>query len=104
MAKRFSDQKRLREGNSVQDVLKIFIEGNKLDAGIDNIDVKAAWVRLLGPGIESYTLDVFLKRQTLYVALSSPIVREELSYGKEKIIKMINEDLRKEVVKELILR
>lgn len=104
MAKRFSDQKRLREGNSVQDVLKIFIEGNKLDAGIDNINVKAAWVRLLGPGIESYTLDVFLKRQTLYVALSSPIVREELSYGKEKIIKMINEDLRKEVVKELILR
>lgn len=104
MAKRFSDQKRLREGNSVQDVLKIFIEGNKLDAGIDNINVKAAWVRLLGPGIESYTLDVFLKRQTLYVALSSPIVREELSYGKEKIIKMINEDLGKEVVKELILR
>lgn len=104
MAKRFSNQKRLREGNSVQDILKIFIEGNKLDAGIDNIDVKAAWGRLLGPGIESYTLDVFLKRQTLYVALSSPIVREELSYGKEKIIKMINEDLRKEVVKELILR
>ncbi|SFJ09846.1 DUF721 domain-containing protein [Myroides guanonis] len=104
MAKRFSDLKRLREGNSIQDVLKIFIEGNNLDAGIDNIDVKAAWVRLLGPGIESYTLDVFLKRQTLYVALSSPIVREELSYGKAKIIKMINDDLRKEVIKDLILR
>lgn len=104
MAKRFSDLKRLREGNSIQDVLKIFIEGNNLDVGIDNIDVKAAWVRLLGPGIESYTLDVFLKRQTLYVALSSPIVREELSYGKAKIIKMINDDLRKEVVKDLILR
>ncbi len=104
MAKRFSDLKRLREGNSIQDVLKIFIEGNNLDAGIDNTDVKAAWVRLLGPGIESYTLDVFLKRQTLYVALSSPIVREELSYGKAKIIKMINDDLRKEVIKDLILR
>lgn len=104
MAKRFSDLKRLREGNSIQDVLKIFIEGNNLDAGIDNIDVKAAWSRLLGPGIESYTLDVFLKRQTLYVALSSPIVREELSYGKAKIIKMINDDLRKEVIKDIILR
>lgn len=104
MAKRFSDFKRLREGNSIQDVLKVFIEGNKLDAGINNLDVKAAWGRLLGPGIESYTLDVFLKRETLYVALSSPIVREELSYGKAKIIKMINEDLRKEVIKDIILR
>lgn len=104
MDKKFSAHKRLREGNSIQDVLKVFIEGNKLGAGIDNLDVKAAWVRLLGPGIESYTLDVFLKRETLYVALSSPIVREELSYGKEKIIRMINEDLKKEVIKELILR
>lgn len=104
MAKRFNDFKRLREGSSIQDVLKIIIEGNKLDVGIDNINVKDAWVRLLGPGIESYTLDVVLKRQTLYVALSSPIVREELSYGREKIIRMINEDLGKEVIKDLILR
>jgi hypothetical protein len=40
----------------------------------------------------------------LYVALSSAVLREELSYGKDKIIKMINEELRKDVVKEIILR
>jgi hypothetical protein len=31
-------------------------------------------------------------------------LREELSYGKQKIITMINEELRKEVVTALILR
>ncbi|WP_430615452.1 DUF721 domain-containing protein [Flavobacterium sp. JP2137] len=104
MAKRFNADKRLREENSIQDVLKVIIRGNNLEAGIDNIDVRAAWVSLLGPGIASYTTDVFLKRETLYVALTSPVVREELSYGKEKIIRMINEELKKEVVKDLILR
>ena len=34
----------------------------------------------------------------MYVALSSAVLREELSYGKDKIIKMINEELKKEVV------
>jgi hypothetical protein len=40
----------------------------------------------------------------MYVALSSAVLREELSYGKEKIIKMINEELRKDLVTNLVLR
>jgi hypothetical protein len=38
------------------------------------------------------------------VQLSSSVLREELSYGKEKIIKMLNEELGKDIVKKLILR
>jgi hypothetical protein len=40
----------------------------------------------------------------LYVALSSSVLREELAYGKDKIIAMINEELGKEVIKKVILR
>jgi len=36
--------------------------------------------------------------------LSSAVLREELSYGKDKIIKMINEELRKDLVRSLVLR
>lgn len=102
--KKFNEYKRLREESSIEDVLKLIIRENRLEEGIDNIDVRNAWTNLLGPGIANYTLDVFLKREILYVALSSPILREELSYGKQKIIRMINEDLGKEVIKELVLR
>jgi hypothetical protein len=45
-----------------------------------------------------------LKGNTLYVELTSAVLREELSYGKEKIISMINDELGREVVKEVILR
>jgi hypothetical protein len=40
----------------------------------------------------------------LYVKLTSAVLREELSYGKQKIIVMLNEELRKEIVKDLVLR
>jgi hypothetical protein len=102
--KKFNEYKRLREENSIEDVLKLIIRENRLEEGIDNIDARNAWINLLGPGIANYTLDVVLKREVLYVALSSPILREELSYGKQKIIRMINEDLGKEVIKDLVLR
>lgn len=98
MAKRFSEEKPI--GN----VLQQFIQENKLQGGMDKVNVAEAWKTLMGPGVNNYTTEILLKGSTLYVALSSAVLREELSYGKAKIIKMINEELRSEVVKELILK
>lgn len=98
MARRVSNE------GSIGDVLKEFIEKNKLQAGMDKIDVQEAWKSLMGNGVNSYTKEVVLKGTILYVSLTSAVLREELSYGKQKIIKMINEELGKEVIKDVILR
>lgn len=96
--------KRLSNEGSIGDVLKEFIERNKLQAGMDKINVEKAWKSLMGNGVNSYTKEIVLKGTTLYVSLTSAVLREELSYGKQKIINMINEELRKEVIKDVILR
>ncbi|WNM18919.1 DUF721 domain-containing protein [Flavobacterium capsici] len=96
--------KRLSNESPIGDVLKEFIEVNKLQSGMDKIDVQKAWKSLMGNGVNSYTNEVILKGSTLYVSLSSAVLRQELSYGKQKIIVMLNEELRKEVVKEIVLR
>ncbi|MFN3754221.1 DUF721 domain-containing protein [Flavobacterium sp.] len=96
--------KRLSNESSIGDVLKAFIETNKLQNGMDKIDVQEAWKSLMGNGVNSYTKEVVLKGSTLYVSLTSAVLRDELSYGKQKIITMINEELRKEVVTAIILR
>jgi hypothetical protein len=96
--------KRLSNESSISDVLQQFIQQNKLEAGIDKIDVEQAWKNLMGNGVNSYTQEVILKGSTLYVKLTSAVLREELGYGKQKIILMLNEELRKEVVKDIVLR
>ncbi|WP_395044181.1 DUF721 domain-containing protein [Flavobacterium sp.] len=98
MAKRISNE------SSISDVLKQFIQANKLESGMDKIDVEQAWKSLMGNGVNSYTQEVVLKGSTLYVKLTSSVLREELSFGKDKIIRMINEELRKDVVTVLVLR
>lgn len=103
-SKKFNPYKRLHEESSIQNVLGKMIVGYNLEKGFDKINVKEAWIKLLGPGIANYTLNVELKRNTLYVSLSSNVLREELSYGLEKIKKMINDDLGKTVVDKIILR
>ncbi|OAZ04452.1 DUF721 domain-containing protein [Flavobacterium succinicans] len=98
MAKRLNDQ------NTVGDVLKHIIEVNKLQTGLNQIDVREAWKNLMGNGVNHYTKNVILKGSILYVELSSSVLREELSHGKSKIIAMINEELRRDVVRDVVLR
>ncbi len=97
--------KRQGEHSSIGDVLKDFIQSSKkLEKGMDQVSAKDAWHSVLGEAISKYTTDVKLERDTLYVRLSSSVLREELSYGKEKIIKLLNENLGKELVTKLVLR
>jgi hypothetical protein len=96
--------KRTNENLSISDALKEFVTENRLEKGLDKVNVADAWAKLMGNGVNNYTTAVQLERDTLYIQLSSSVLREELSYGKQKIIDMLNEELGKPVIKKLILR
>lgn len=95
--------KREREPFLVKDLIESFIRENNLTKGMQQLKVEEAWLKLMGPGVASYTTAVQLQNTTLVVRLSSSVLREELSYGKEKIIKMLNEEVGVEVIKKLLL-
>lgn len=98
MAKRHGDH------NSLGDVLKDFLKSSRLQKGLDKVSATDAWNTVMGDAIGKYTEGVKLDRDTLYVRLSSSVLREELSYGREKIIKLLNDELGKELIKKLVLK
>jgi hypothetical protein len=51
----------------------------------------------------AYTQSIKLQNTTLIISLTSSVLREELSYGKDKIIKMLNEEMGARVVSKLML-
>ncbi|WP_405381649.1 DUF721 domain-containing protein [Maribacter sp. LLG6340-A2] len=96
--------KRQNDNLSMKEALSAFIQKNKLEKGMDKVNANDAWVRLMGNGVNNYTTAVELRNDTLYISLSSSVLREELSLGKSKIISMMNEELGKDLIKKLILR
>ncbi|MGO3182184.1 MAG: DUF721 domain-containing protein [Aequorivita sp.] len=96
--------KRHSENISIGDALQEFIGKNRLEKGLNKVNAKEAWDSVMGVAISKYTTDIKLDRETLYVQLSSSVLREELSYGKEKIVNLLNEELGKELIKKLVLR
>ena len=96
--------KRNNDNQSIEDILKEFVDKNNLQTGLDKVNVREAWANLMGNGVNNYTTAIELKHEILYVQLSSSVLREELSYGNEKIIMMLNEAIGKPIIKKLILR
>lgn len=96
--------KRNNDNMSIGDALKDFVSKNKLQTGLDKVNVRDVWNQQMGPAIEKYTTAIKLEGSTLFVQLSSSVLREELGYGKEKIIRNINEALGKKLITKLVLR
>ncbi len=95
--------KRNTDPISLSDALGEFVDKNKLQKGIDKVDVSAAWF-CLNPAFKTYTSSLRFDRDTLFINLSSSVFREELSYGKDQILKRLNESLGREVIKKIVLR
>ncbi len=85
--------KRENETFSIKDLIPHMLQENKLQKGINQITVKETWEEVMGKGVMSYTESIYLKKDTLFVKLTSSTLREELSYGKDKIIIMLNKKL-----------
>ena len=70
----------------IDSLIKSFIKENNLENGLENVKVRDLWYEIMKNGVANYTTDINLINETLYIKLKSSVLREELSYGKEKII------------------
>ena len=48
------------EHQSISDVLKNFVDKNKLQKGLDRVNVKEVWQAQMGPAINKYTTSIQL--------------------------------------------
>lgn len=66
--------------------------------------VKNKWEEIVGKMIAQRTERMSLKNGILYITLSSSTLRQELSFMKADLMKRVNEEASKEIVKEIVFR
>ncbi len=92
------------EIKNISKVLDDFVSQKHFKVGIDNLRVQEAWVKTMGENIQKYTYNVKFKNGKLYIKLKSSVLKEELIFEKIKVIKLINQELGREYIKELIIK
>ena len=63
-----------------------------------------SWSELMGSAVASYTSQVEIRRQKLYVTLTSSVLRHNLMLSRQEIIQKINEKIGSEVITDIIFR
>lgn len=91
------------EIKNISKVLNEVLAQKQFRIGIDNLKVQEAWVKTMGKNIQKYTYTVKYKKGVLFIKLKSSVLKEELTFEKRKVINLINKELGKEYVKDLVL-
>ncbi|MFB6305708.1 MAG: DUF721 domain-containing protein [Flavobacteriales bacterium] len=84
--------------------IEYFIEKHKMKEKMNEVDISESWEKIMGKPISIKTKKVQLKNGILSVYLESSVLRGELSYGKEKIKRLVNEHFGREFVEEVRLK
>jgi Protein of unknown function (DUF721). len=61
-----------------------------------------AWGDVLGAGMQRYTSNLYVRNRCLYVQLTSSVVKNELYYCREQLIKRLNEAVDRDVIDDIV--
>lgn len=90
---------------SIGEVLKQYFEENIFfRTKLAESRVISGWEKILGKSVASYTGDIYLKNNILYVHLESSVLRAELISCKDQIVSNLNTHAGLCVVKDIVFR
>mgnify|MGYP006175930863 FL=1 len=93
---------RKTEAQPIQDAIKSFLETFKLKDKFDETYLSAFWERLMGKTIASRTARVYVKKEVLFIEVTSAPLRDELSRVKTLLIKKVNDEVGRDMIKDVV--
>ncbi len=89
---------------SLGDAIEAVFKQYHLQDKIDGIRIINAWPKVAGKMIENHTTDLFVKNNVLFVYIDSDVIRNELSYSRELLIKNLNKETGKDFLKDIVFK
>jgi predicted nucleic acid-binding Zn ribbon protein len=87
-----------RDVLSLKDILLRNLREQGLETPLMQKRLVEAWPVVAGPVIAGYTLNTYIYNQTLYVRLSSPALRADLSMRRQELTQRLNAVVGEQVI------
>ena len=79
-----------RDVQSIRDLVMRNLRLQGLETPLLQKRLVESWPAVAGPAIARYTLNAYIMNQTLYVRLSSPALRADLSMRRSYFVQLLN--------------
>ena len=80
-----------RSVQDIRSVLNTFLRQKGLETPLLQKRLMDAWPDVVGRSVVRYTSGMFIKNQTLFVKISSPALRADLSMRRTRLVKQLND-------------
>ena len=89
---------------TMKDLIQKMLQTYRLEGKMQEVDLRQNWETLMGTMINKHTTKLYINKEKLFIYVDSPVLRQELSYGKTLIIEKVNGFLGEGIVKDVVLR
>ena len=80
-----------RNVQSLKDILLRNLREQGLETPLMQKRLVESWPEVVGPVVARYTLNTYIYNQTLFVRLSNPALRSDLSMMRQELVKKLND-------------
>lgn len=92
---------RRSNAQSLTEILRHLIRQEGLETPLNQYRLVQAWPQMMGEGINRYTQDIFIKNQTLFVKISSAILRNDLYMSRATLVQRLNDHVGTQVITDI---
>jgi len=92
------------DAEQIGKLIQQFLRQESLESPLNEQRLLDAWPQILGPVIASYTRELYIKNQVLYVHLTSAALRQELMMGRDLLVRNLNRHVGAQVITNIIFR
>jgi predicted nucleic acid-binding Zn ribbon protein len=80
------------------------VETYRLKNRLNQTKIQQLWSSVMGNSISRHTSDLKVRKNKLYITIESAPLRQELAFGRDKIRRMMNQELGEEYLEEVVIR
>jgi predicted nucleic acid-binding Zn ribbon protein len=90
-----------RDVQSIKDLILRNLHEQGLETPLQQKRLIDAWPVVAGPLVARYTLNTYIYNQTLYVRLSNPALRADLSMRRQELTQLLNNYVGEQVITDI---
>ena len=90
-----------RDVKSIGDVLNQFLRDQGIETPLLQRRLIDSWEKVVGKTVSRYTGDKFIKNQTLFVKITNPALRQDLSMMRSKLVQRLNAEVGAMVIADI---
>jgi len=92
---------RRSNAESLTEILRYYLREEGLETPLNQYRLVQAWPQVMGEGINRYTQNIFIKNQTLFVKISSAVLRNDLHMSRTTLVQRLNDHVGAQVITDI---